>query len=52
VVHWLVPARKRLERGVMYENNTSSAVGLRLRSGALSRFFVTGNPGFKQPAAV
>ena len=57
VVRWLGPARERLERGVMYEDNTSSAMGVMLRAGALCRpvWFDhggRGNPGLKQPAAV
>jgi hypothetical protein len=51
-MRWPGPARERLERGVRYENNTSPAVGVMLRAGALCRFFGRGNPGLEQPAAV
>jgi hypothetical protein len=36
----------------MYENNTSSTVGLMPRAAASCRFFASVNPGFTQPAAV
>jgi hypothetical protein len=35
----------------MYENNTSSTLGLMPCAGASCRFFASVNPGFRQPAA-
>jgi hypothetical protein len=56
VVRWLGPARERLERGVMYENNTSSDMGVMLRADACRPVWFDqggrGNPGLQQPAAV